>query len=115
MIEHHCFSESIERKFGGVIGRATAERILAGQARDIDDEAAATTAKKTRQRFARTVERPIQVQFNIAVPVLVGHVRHFAEDPFAGVVYQYVQRAEFAIDGSEKLSHCLYLSDVGSV
>ena len=41
MVEHHGLGESVETELGGVVAGAAAERVLARQAGDVDDESAA--------------------------------------------------------------------------
>src|SRR5205807_1638307 len=67
MVEHHGFGEEIEARLRRIIGSASGERVLAGETRDVDDEAAA--AGETGERFAGTIEGTVQVEVDIAMPV----------------------------------------------
>src|ERR1039457_5070303 len=111
MVQHHRFAETVEPKLRGVITRAAAEGVLPGQAGDVDDEPAAAP-RKLRQRFPRAVECAVQVEVDVAAPLLRRHLAHLAEHPFAGIVYQDVQATEFAFHRLEEPAHLIYLSDV---
>ena len=78
VVQHHGLGETVEPELGGVVAGAAAERVLAGQAGDVDDEAAAALGEP-RQRLARAVERTVQIQVDVAVPLFRRHVADFSE------------------------------------
>src|ERR1039458_2490395 len=80
MVQHHRFAETVEPELRGVITGSAAEGILSGQAGDVDDEPAATP-RELRQRFPRAIESAIQVEVDVAVPLLRRHLAHFVEYP----------------------------------
>src|ERR1035441_4692893 len=96
VVEHHGFAESVESEFGCVVARAAAERILPREAGNIDDEPAAALGEAF-QRLPGTIERPVQIEVDIAMPLLRRHLGHLPEDPFAGVIDQNVQPTEFPV------------------
>jgi len=114
VVQHHGFAESVESEFGCVVARAAAERVLPREARNVHDEPAAALGEPF-QRLPGTVERPVQIEIDIAVPLLRRHLGHLAEDPFPGVVDQNVQPAEFPVHSLEQLADPLYLGDVRGI
>ncbi len=55
VVQHHRFAEAVEAELGGVVGSATGERILTGQAADVNYVSRARFSK-LRKCFAAAVE-----------------------------------------------------------
>src|ERR1035438_3842649 len=98
----------VEAELTGVIAGAAAEGVFPGEARDVDDEAAAAFAEP-RQRFARAIEWAVQVELDVAAPLIESQVRDFAEHALTRVVHQNIQAAELAVHGREKSAHLVGL------
>src|SRR4051812_347672 len=90
---HQRFAERVQARLGRAVRRAAGERVLAGQAADVDDPAAAAAAHLG-NRGARAVEDAAQVRVDHLAPVLDAHVAGVGEAADAGVVDQDVDRAE---------------------
>lgn len=90
---HERLAERHESRFRGAICSAAGESVAAGEARDVDDPPATRSAQR-RNRRARAVERPGQVDVDGAMPVGVEHRRDVAEDADARVVDEHVESAE---------------------
>ena len=111
VVEHHGFAEAVESELGCVVARAAAKGVLPREAGNIDDKAAAAPGEAF-QRLVRAVERAIQIEIDIAVPLLRRHLRHLVEDPFAGVVDENIEPAEFPVHGLEEFADLLNPGDI---
>lgn len=60
----------------------------------------------------RTVERSVQIQIDVAMPLLGRQVRNFSKSALAGVINQYVEPSQFCIHRLEKLSYRIHPTHV---
>lgn len=58
------------------------------------------------------VERAVEIEVDIAVPLFRGHLAHFAEDALAGIVDQDVERGKAAVASLKKSADLLEAGDV---
>ena len=113
VIEHERLGESIDAKFCRVISSTAAERVLRRKAGDVDDETAARVTKSC-HCFTCAIERTVQVQVDIAMPVFGRHLANLFEHCSPGVVHKNVQPPEFPVDRFKEPAHFTRLRDVGA-
>ena len=90
---HQRFAERVQPRLRGAVGGAADEGVLARQAADVDDPAAATGAQ-LRNGGVAAVEHAGQVRLDHAQPVVIAHVGDVRERADARVVHQDVHAAE---------------------
>ena len=82
---HQRLAEGVQRRLRRTVGGAVDEGVLAGQAADVDDPAAAARLE-VRQRGVAAVEDAAQVRVDDAVPLIHRHLGHRSEHADASVV-----------------------------
>ncbi len=107
---HQRLTEGVQRGLRRTVGGAVDEGVLAGQAADVDDPAAAASLE-VRQRGVAAVEDAAQVGVDDAMPLIHRHLGHRSEHADASVVDQDVETPK----GGHGLCECrLDVSSTGA-
>jgi len=114
VVEHEGFGEEIQPGLGCVVAGASGEGVFAGQAGDVDDESSARFGEAG-ERFAGAIEGAVQIEIDIAAPIVEGHVPDSAKDAFAGVVDEDIEAAKGGVGELEEARDVFGLTDVRRV
>ena len=101
---HERLAEGVDAGLGGAVGGAAGEGILARQAADVDDPAAAACFERGNGGLA-AVEEAGQVDVDEPVPLFLGQRRNRCAHADAGVVHENVESAEALDHGGQRALH----------
>ena len=109
---HQRLAERVQARLRRAVGGAAGNGVLAGQAADVDDVAAAALAQVRHRRVAG-VEDAGQVGVDHLGPLRGRHVGDVGEDADAGVVDQDVEAAEPRDGGGDRALDLVVAAHVG--
>src|ERR1039457_6711085 len=112
VVKHHRLAESVKPEFRRVVGCASGEGVLPGQAAHVDN-VTSPTVLHTWQSFMAAVKNAREVGVDHAAPVFDREIGGAAKGADARVVHQDIETAERMVDELEELRDLAAIRHIG--